>query len=179
MPDLVQYMWIVWLVFIVICVIVEVITLQFIFLMVALGSLGGLGTQLLGGPWWLQILVAFVLALLLIFVIRPVLLRATQRGADLTPTNLDALAGMSGRVVVPLGEHGGQVKLANGETWTALLLGTEDGVPASSRPFAPVPIDARVIVSSIRGSTAIVALPQQSNPAPPTTASPNESSAAS
>lgn len=178
MPDLVQYMWIVWLVFIVICVIVEVITLQFIFLMVAIGSLGGLGTQLLGGPWWLQILVAFALALLLIFVIRPLLLRATQRGADLTPTNLDALAGMGGRVVVPLGEHGGQVKLANGETWTALLAGADEAAITSGTPAATVSVGTRVVVTAIRGSTAIVAL-AQSNPLPPTSATPNESSAAS
>ncbi len=134
MPDLVQYMWIVWLVFIVICVIIEVITLEFTFLMIAIGSVGGLGTHLAGGPWWLQIIIAGVLAVLLLFIVRPVLLRATRKGADLTPSNLDALSGMAGRVLIALGDNGGQVKLANGETWTAILAddvwARRHGVPA-------------------------------------------------
>ncbi|THG33409.1 NfeD family protein [Naasia lichenicola] len=189
MPDLVQYMWIVWLVFIVICVIIEVITLEFTFLMIAIGSLGGLGTQLAGGPWWLQIIVAFLFALLLLFVVRPILLRATRKGADLTPTNLDALSGMAGRVVIELGEHGGQVKLANGETWTALLVQGHDAVP--------LPIGARVTVASISGSTAhVLPVPVASAPPPdpsgpvtpdvvaptaaaPNPVNPNESSATS
>lgn len=146
-----QYMWIVWLVFIVICVIIEVITLEFTFLMIAIGSVGGLGTHLAGGPWWLQIIVAGILAMLLLFIVRPVLLRATRKGADLTPSNLDALSGMAGRVHIPLDDNGGQVKLANGETWTAMLA---DDV--SRDESSPLPVGTRVTVTAIRGSTAVV-----------------------
>ena len=148
MPDLTQYLWLVWLGFILICVIIELLTLEFTFLMIAAGSLGGLGANLLGAPWWLQILVALVLSVLLLVLIRPVLLRLTRKGADLTPSNIDALYGMSGRVVLALGETGGQVKLANGETWTAQL--------DESAGRAAVEVGSPVTVTAIRGSTAIV-----------------------
>jgi membrane protein implicated in regulation of membrane protease activity len=148
MPDLTQYLWLVWLGFIVICVTIELLTLEFTFLMIAAGSLGGLAANLLGAPWWLQILVALVLSVLLLLLIRPVLLRVMRKGADLTPSNLDALYGMAGRVVVTVGETGGQVKLANGETWTALL--------DESAGAVPVEEGSTVTVTAIRGSTAIV-----------------------
>ncbi len=148
MPDLTQYLWLVWLGFILICVIIELLTLEFTFLMIAAGSLGGLGANLLGAPWWLQIIVALVLSVLLLVLIRPVLLRLTRKGADPTPSNVAALCGMAGRVVLALGETGGQVKLANGETWTAQLDDTA-GV-------AGVDVGEPVTVTAIRGSTAIV-----------------------
>ena len=59
LPDLTQYMWIAWLVLAILFVIVELLTLEFTFLMLAAGTLiGGLGVNLLGGVWWLQILAA-------------------------------------------------------------------------------------------------------------------------
>ncbi len=148
MPDLTQYLWIVWLGFILVCVIIELLTLEFTFLMIATGSLGGLAANLLGATWWLQILVALVLSVFLLVLIRPVLLRVTRKGADPTPTNIAALYGMAGRVVLPLGETGGQVKLANGETWTARL--------DASAGIGAVEVGAPVTVTAIRGSTAIV-----------------------
>jgi len=148
LPDLTQYLWLVWLGFIVVCITIELLTLEFTFLMIAVGSLGGLGANILGAPWWLQIVVAAALSVLLILLIRPVLLRVTRRGGDPTPSNLAALSGMAGRVVVPLSRDGGQVKLANGETWTARLDPT--GAPAE------LPVGATVAVTAISGSTAVV-----------------------
>ena len=59
--------------------------------------------------------------------------------------------GIRGTVVVPIGVDGGQVKLANGETWTARLLPSP---PAS----AGIVLDtgAPVVVTAIEGSTALV-----------------------
>jgi membrane protein implicated in regulation of membrane protease activity len=112
------------------------------------GSLGGLGANLLGAPWWVQILVALVLSVLLLLLIRPVLLRLTRKGADPTPSNIAALHGMAGRVVLPLGENGGQVKLANGETWTARLDASAGG--------QVLDVGSVVAVTAISGSTAVV-----------------------
>jgi membrane protein implicated in regulation of membrane protease activity len=147
-PDLTQYMWLIWLGLILIFVTIELLTLEFTFLMLGVGSLGGLGANLLGAPWWEQILVALVLSVLLLWLIRPVMLRYARRGADPTPSNIDALYGMEGRVVTPVTDIGGQVRLANGETWTALL--------AEPSPTAEVPVGATVSVTAIRGATAIV-----------------------
>ena len=149
MPDLTQYLWIIWLVFILICVIIELLSLEFTFLMIAAGSLAGLGANLLGAVWWLQILVAAVLSVLLLLTIRPLLLRVMAKGADPTPTNVAALIGLSGRVVSTVGgDTGGLVKLANGETWTARLS------PGAGHG-ALEPGD-EVHVAAIEGSTAVV-----------------------
>ena len=148
MVDLTDYLWIIWLGFILVCVIIELLTLEFTFLMVAAGSLGGLAANLLDLDWWLQILIAAILSVLLLVLIRPVLLRVMKRGADPTPSNVAALIGLSGRVVSTIGVTGGLVKLANGETWTARL---SDLSPVSSAD----PGDS-VTVSAIEGSTAVV-----------------------
>jgi membrane protein implicated in regulation of membrane protease activity len=147
-PDLTQYMWIIWLGFILLCVIIELLTLEFTFLMIGVGSLAGLGANLLRWPWWGQILIALVTSVLLLLLIRPVLLRLTRKGADPTPSNLAALYGMAGRVVMPLSTTGGQVKLDNGETWTARLDGS----------VAPTVLDvgSPVTVAAVGGSTAFV-----------------------
>lgn len=117
--DVSSYLWIVWLVIVVTAVVVELLTLEFTFLMVAAGSLiGGLGTNLLGASWWVQVAAAAVATALLLFTIRPVLWRVVGKNDPVIPTNVDALAGMGG-VVVAVSPEGGSVKLANGETWTA------------------------------------------------------------
>lgn len=156
MVDLRDYLWIIWLVFIFVCIIIELLTLEFTFLMVAAGSLGGLGANLLGADWWLQILVAAALAVLLILTIRPLLLRVMHRGADPTPSNVAALLGLHGRVLETVGENGGLVKLGNGETWTARL-------DNSARDLVLGAGD-KVTVTAIEGSTAVVIPAERNTP---------------
>ncbi len=154
MADLTDYLWIVWLVFILVCVIIELLSLEFTFLMIAVGSLAGLGANLLGAVWWLQIVTAAVVSVLLILLIRPVLLRLMRKGADATPSNVAALLGMSARVLSTVGNSGGLVKLANGETWTARLSPDTDSQTAEP--------GESVRVAAIEGSTAVV-LPSERN----------------
>ncbi len=157
LPDLTQYMWILWLVLALLFVIVELLTLEFTFLMLAAGSLiGGLGVNLLGGPWWLQIGAAAALSAILLFTIRPLLLRTLHRGAEPARTNVDALYGMGARVLAPFVDGYGSVKLDNGETWTAKLA-----------PTAPptLEVGARVNVVAVLGATVEVATdPPERNP---------------
>lgn len=133
-PDLTQYLWIVWLSIVVLFVVIELLTLEFTFLMLAAGSLiGGLGANLLGLPWWAQIGGAAAISALLLFTIRPLLLKTLHKGADVTPSNLDRLYGMPARVLRDFVGGDGMVKLDNGETWTAratpsLTLREGDGV---------------------------------------------------
>lgn len=149
--DVAQYAWIIWIVLLLLFVVVEVTTLELTFLMLAIGSLGGLLSGLFGAPWWLQIVVAAVLAVLLLFTVRPPLLRALRRGGDPTPSGVEGLLGLRGRVVVAVHDGVGQVKLVNGDTWTARVLGAD-------RPGAPRDLDVgtSVVVSAIEGSTALV-----------------------
>ena len=66
-----------------------------------------------------------------------------------TPSNVEALLGLRGVVVVPLRDGHGQVRLANGETWTARL--------ADAFEHAEVGVGARLTVVGIDGATAVVA----------------------
>lgn len=144
--SLMNYAWIVWLVLILIFLIVEVTTLEFTFLMLAVGSLGALLGGLLGVPWWGQILIAGILSILLLFAVRPALLRRLKRGGDPTLSNIEAIIGLGGVVINDFSGNATHVKLANGETWTARF--TTDHVPVEGE---------RVVVTAIEGATAVVA----------------------
>ncbi|QYH36239.1 NfeD family protein [Salinibacterium sp. M195] len=147
--DLTQYLWILWLALVVLFIVIEVLTLEFTFLMIAAGTLiGGLGANLLGWPWWLQVALAAAISGLLIFTLRPVLLMNLDKGADPAKSNVDALYELGGRVTGPFTNGIGEVKLDNGETWTARV----DAVS----PVAAMAVGTRVAVSSIEGAIAVV-----------------------
>jgi len=121
-PDLTEWTWVAWLSLAIVFIVIEVFTLEFTFAMLAAGALlGGLGTTLLGGPWWLQILLAAVIAGLLLFAIRPLLLRLLRRSEDPTRHNVDAIAEQLGRVTTAFVDGRGEVQLDNGERWSARL----------------------------------------------------------
>lgn len=147
--DITSFAWIVWLVLILVFVIIEMLTLDFVFLMIAIGSLGGLVSGLFGAPWWLQLIIAAVLSVVLIFFIRPPLLHALKKGGDPAKSNVDRLIGMGGVVVSTVTRSAGLVKLQVGETWTARL------APLEGSPAELVPGE-HVIVVSIDGATAVV-----------------------
>lgn len=140
--------WVFWLALILVFIVVEVLSLSFVFLMLAVGSLGGLVAGLLGAPWWVQIIVVAVLSLVLLFFVRPPLLHVMKRGSDGARSNVDALLGLQGTVVVAFDDGRGQVKLANGETWTSRLT---DGVGETALTEGE-----KVVVTSIDGATAVV-----------------------
>lgn len=143
-----SYAWIFWLALILVFVIVEVLTVNLTFLMLALGSAGGLLFGAFGVQWWAQIVIAAVIAVLLLFAVRPALLRALKRGGDPARSNVSALLGISGTATADFFGNAGHVKLANGETWTARVVG-----PAANQPLEE---GADVIVTAIEGATAVV-----------------------
>lgn len=156
MDVLTQYAWIVWLVLILVFATIEVFTLEMTFLMLALGSVAGLLSGLFGIPWWAQFTVAAVIAVALILTLRPSLLRLLRRGGDLARSNVDALIGADGSVVRTVTPAGGQVRLQNGEVWSARLS------PITEQ--ADVAAGARVLVTGIDGATAVVVPVERSTP---------------
>ena len=140
--------WVFWLAIILIFIVVEVLSLSFVFLMLAVGGLGGLIAGLVGAPWWVQIIVAAALSLVLLFFVRPPLLHVLKRGSDPARSNIDALIGLAGTVVSMDADGRGQVKLANGETWTSRL------AVGSTPPTLTE--GEKVVVTQIDGATAVV-----------------------
>ncbi|WP_081503507.1 NfeD family protein [Salinibacterium sp. PAMC 21357] len=171
--DLTQYLWILWLALVVLFIVIEVLTLEFTFLMIAAGTLiGGLGANLLGWPWWLQIALAAAISGLLIFTIRPVLLMNLEKGADPAKSNVDALYELGGRVTGAFANGVGEVKLDNGETWTARI--------DDRSPIAAISVGKRIAVAGIEGAIAVV-VPEpvdiaESAPAEPSSIPPAQSS---
>jgi membrane protein implicated in regulation of membrane protease activity len=153
---LTQYAWIVWLVLILVFATIEVFTLEMTFLMLALGSVAGLLSGLFGIPWWAQFIIAAVVAVALILTLRPPLLRLLRRGGDPTRSNIDALIGADGSVVRTVTPSGGQVRLQNGEIWTARLSPITEQVD--------VAVGQRVLVTGIDGATAVVVPVERSTP---------------
>ncbi|MCM3656874.1 NfeD family protein [Agromyces mediolanus] len=148
MDVLTQYAWIAWIVLILAFATIEVFTLEMTFLMLALGSVAGLVSGAFGIPWWAQFLVAAIVAVVLIFTLRPPLLRRLRRGGDPARSNIDALIGTDGAVVSTVTQAGGQVRLQNGETWTARLS------PITEQ--RDVAVGEKVLVTGIDGATAVV-----------------------
>lgn len=140
-----QWAWIGWLVLIAVFLVIEMLTLDFTFLMLALGSAVGLIVDLVGIPLWVQVLLAAAAAAVFILVLRPPLLKRLRRGEDPTKSNVDALIGLRGIALQDVTQISGQIKAANGDTWTARVAGP-----------SPIPQGAPVAIVEISGATAIV-----------------------
>jgi membrane protein implicated in regulation of membrane protease activity len=140
-----EWAWIGWLVLIAVFLVIEMLTLDFTFLMLAMGSAVGLVTGLVGLPLWAQLIIAAAAAALFILFIRPPLLRRLHRGEDPTKSNVEALIGLRGTALADITQVSGQIKVSNGDTWTAR---TEASVI--------IPHGSPVLISAINGATAIV-----------------------
>ncbi|MFT4156667.1 MAG: NfeD family protein [Microbacterium sp.] len=140
-----NWVWIGWIVLIAAFLVIEMLSLDFTFLMLSFGGVLGLLSGLVGVPLWGQVLIAAAAAALFILFLRPPLLRRLHRGEDPTKSNLDALIDSRGVAVQQITQMSGQVKLSNGDTWTA-------------RTTAPVaiPEGSTISVTSIDGATALV-----------------------
>lgn len=145
MQTVTEWAWIGWLVLIAVFLVIEMLTLDFTFLMLALGGTVGLLTGLVGAPIWLQVIVAAFAAAVFILLIRPPLLKRLHRGEDPAKSNIDALIDLRGIALEDITQVSGQVRLSNGDTWTA-----------RSMSGYPLPAGSAVIVTQISGATALV-----------------------
>ena len=139
--------------------VVEVFTLDFIFIMLAAGAAGGLDRR---GDRRSVVAVrhrrrASVALVLLVPRASARCCTALGRDADPHRTGVEGLVGMAGTVAVAFtSSRPGQVRLANGETWSARI---DTAVPDRTPPLG-----TPVVVESIEGSTAVV---RPSNRRPP------------
>ncbi len=140
-----QWAWIGWLVLIATFLVIEMLSLDFTFLMLSFGGAVGLVSDLVGLPVWVQVIIAAAAAALFILFLRPPLLKRLRRGEDPTKSNVDALIDLRGIALHDITQISGQVKLSNGDTWTARTAAS-----------VPIPEGAPVAISAINGATAIV-----------------------
>lgn len=96
----------------------EMLTMDLTLLMLASGALaGGLTALVAPGLWWLQVLVAVVVAVLTLMLLRPTLLDKV-RNAPGYRSSLESLVGSTGRATAQIDAHGGEVKVS-GQVWDA------------------------------------------------------------
>lgn len=126
--------------------ILEVVTLDLTLAMLAGGALAAGFAALLGLslPW--TIVVFLVTSTLLIFTLRPWLLRSLRERVKLVETNVHRLIGKEGVAIDGVTDRAGRVKLL-GEVWTARLADDAGDVVEGQT----------VVVIDIKGATAIVA----------------------
>lgn len=134
----------------------EMFTLDLVFGTLVVAALAGAGVALGGGAFAVQAVVAAVVALVLLFTVRPIFLRRLKVEQKLIPSGTAAHVGATALVLADVDDLGGRVKLA-GEEWSARTRGAS--LRAGER--------ARVV--SIDGATAVVAA---AGPTPPPGAPP-------
>ncbi|MBA2296127.1 MAG: NfeD family protein [Actinobacteria bacterium] len=135
-----------WVVLALVLVAVETFTVAFIGIYLAAGALCAAVVAAFDGALWLQLVVFAVISAGTLYLTRPAL-RSRFVNAPLVPSNVPALVGRRGVVVVaiPAGTGGrGQVRI-----------GTEDW-SARSRDESPVEAGVTVEVVSIEGVAVIV-----------------------
>lgn len=109
---------IVWLVAGILLAAAEMLTGDFTLLMLGAAALATAGVSGLADTSLIVDAIVFgASSAVLIFLVRPMLLRRFATPPP-TPTNVDALPGKTARVLEPVNEHTGQVKIG-GEVWSA------------------------------------------------------------
>lgn len=137
--------WLWWLGSAAVLALLEMLSLDLVLIMFAGGALAAGGTAAVGAPVWAQIVAFLIASGLLLFTLRPWLLRSLRSRMTLTETNVAAQVGRPAVVLEQVTEFGGRVKLM-GEVWSAR---TEDDAPA-------LDAGAEAWVLRIDGATAIV-----------------------
>lgn len=137
--------WLFWLGLALVLVAIETLTVDFTFLMIAGGAVAGSVAAALGAGFPIQVVVAVVVAALLLFIVRPIIRRRFMDNETAHGIGAPGLVGRTARVLEPVTEHDGRVKLA-GEAWTAR-------VGRGGRRLEP---GEDAVVIAIQGATAIV-----------------------
>lgn len=109
---------IVWLVILIVFVVIEIFTLGLTTIWFAGGSLVAIVVAALGGPVWLQIMIAAIVSGVLLFFTRPIAMKYFNR--DRERTNAESLVGRQAIVISEINnlQGIGQVTI-NGMEWTA------------------------------------------------------------
>jgi membrane protein implicated in regulation of membrane protease activity len=109
--------WLIWLIASGAFAAAEALSLTFVLVMFAGGAAAGAVTAALGGPVFLQFIVAIVATVALLGVVRPIARRHLTAGTGVR-TGTEALVGEEAIVLSDVDAHDGRVRLNGGE-WSA------------------------------------------------------------
>lgn len=113
-----QHLWVVWISLAAVLGVAELLTLDFTLLMLASGALaGGLVALAFPGLLWVQIAVALLVAVAMLALLRPTLLRKV-RALPGYRSSVDKMIGSSGIALTEITSGAGEVKVG-GEVWSA------------------------------------------------------------
>jgi len=141
--------WVLWLVVAIGLAIAELHSGDFTLLMLSGGGVAGLITSLIVPDLlWVQVIVAAAAAGLLLWALRPTLLRRVHSMPGYR-SSLDRMVGSSGLVTQAITADAGEVKI-NGEAWSARSLTGAD-----------IPVETPVDVYEIDGTFLMVAVRPQ------------------
>ena len=110
--------WAIWLSLAFLLAIAEIMSLDLVLIMLAVGALAGAGVAVIAPSlWWLQILVASGISILMLLLLRPTLL-AKVRSMPGYRSSTAKMVGSSGVATSQIDKSGGEIKV-DGQSWTA------------------------------------------------------------
>ncbi|MFT8394977.1 NfeD family protein [Propionibacterium sp.] len=137
-----DYGWAAWMAAGAVLGVCEFLTTEMTLLMLASGAIAG-GLVALAFPhlFWLQIIIAILVAWVMLAFLRPTLLRKVRNSAGYR-SSLDKIVGAPGVALSQITPTGGEAKIS-GDTWTARSIG---GVIESGTDIEVFEIDGAIAV---------------------------------
>jgi membrane protein implicated in regulation of membrane protease activity len=110
--------WAIWLSLAFLLGIAEIMSLDLVLIMLAVGALAGAGIAVIAPSlWWLQLLVASGISIMMLLLLRPTLL-AKVRSMPGYRSSTAKMVGSSGVATSQIDKSGGEIKV-DGQSWTA------------------------------------------------------------
>jgi membrane protein implicated in regulation of membrane protease activity len=110
--------WAIWLSLAFLLGIAEIMSLDLVLIMLAVGALAGAGVAVIAPSlWWLQILVASGISIMMLLLLRPTLL-AKVRNMPGYRSSSAKMVGSSGVATSQIDKAGGEIKV-DGQSWSA------------------------------------------------------------
>ena len=110
--------WAIWLSLAFLLAIAEIMSLDLVLIMLAVGALAGAAVAVVAPTlWWLQILVAAGISVMMLLLLRPTLL-AKVRNMPGYRSSADKMVGSSGVAISQIDKSGGEIKV-DGQSWSA------------------------------------------------------------
>ena len=110
--------WAIWVSLAFLLGIAEIMSLDLVLIMLAVGALAGAAVAVVAPTlWWLQILVATGISVMMLLLLRPTLL-AKVRNMPGYRSSADKMVGSSGMAISQIDKSGGEIKV-DGQSWSA------------------------------------------------------------